>query len=336
MNSKVWLTTFGVVAFLVVAGTGYYAFSSYSQYQAAMASWDDKVSTIENLEKRVPYPNEDNAEAMKKEVDAYRSSVEALAATLNTYQRELNKTLANTEFQQRVKTRVEDFRAYAAENNFEIVSDDGFYLGFDAYSAVVPSQDLVPELDYELEAIDYLLRKLVDSGSKMMTSFDRDPIPGETGGPDKKEAGVLQKYPVRIRFQGSHDVLQGFINALANDRKFFYIVRVLKVQNENQEGPLKLTAEGGGAFSKFENPVTKEVASPELLAEWRAEGASEVDVEAKAKAAGFIKADQDARVLMGQEKLNVFVVVDISRVLSKEEQEALAPQPKAEAKKGRK
>lgn len=333
MNSKVWLTTFGVVAFLVIAGTGFYAFSSYSKYKQALSSWDDKVTTIENLEKRVPYPNEENAEAVKEEVDAYRASVDALAATLNTFQRELNKTLANTEFQQRVKTKVEEFRAYAAENNFEIVTEDGFYLGFDAYSAVVPSQDLVPELDYELEAIDYLLRKLVDSGSKTMTSFDRDPIPGETGGPEKKEAGVLQKYPVRIRFQGTHDVLQGFINSLANDGKFFYIVRVLKVQNENQEGPLKLNAEGT-SFTKFENPVTKEVASPEMLAEWRTEGASEADIEAKAKAAGFIKADQDARVLMGQEKLNVFVVVDISRVLSPEEQAALAPKP--EAKKGRK
>lgn len=334
MNSKVWLTTFGVVAFLVIAGSGFYAFSSYSKYQEALTSWDDKVSTIENLEKRVPYPNEENAEAVEKEAEAYRTAVNALESTLNTFQRELNTTLANTEFQQRVKTRVEDFRAYAAQNNFEIVTEDGFYLGFDAYSAVVPSQDLVPELDYELEAIDHLLRKLVDSGSKTMTSFERDPIPGETGGPEKKQAGVLQKYPVRIRFQGEHAVLQDFINVLANDRQFFYIVRVLKVQNENQEGPLKLTAEGGAAFSKFENPVTKEIASPELLAEWRAEGGTEADVEAKAKAAGFIKADQDARVLMGQEKLNVFVVIDISRVLNKEEQEALAPKP--EAKKGRK
>lgn len=336
MNSKVWLTTFGVVAFLVIGGAGFYAYSGYAKYSEALGGWDEKVSTIESLEKRVPYPSEENAEALEGEVEAYRSSVASLSETLKSFQRPLNTTLANTEFQQRVKKRVEEFRAFAAENQFEIVTENGFHLGFDAYAEVVPAQELVPELDYELEAIDYLLRKLVTSGSKTMTSFDRDPIPGEPGGAEKKPEGVVHKYPVRIRFQGSHDVLQKFINELANDKQFFYIVRVLKVTNENQEGPLKLTSDGGTSFARFENPVTKEVASPELLAEWQADGASEGDVEAKAKAAGFVKADQDARVLMGRENLNVFLVVDISRFLSPEEQAALAPKPQPEAKKGRK
>jgi hypothetical protein len=334
MNSKVWLTTFGVAAFLVIAGTGFYAFSNFGKYQEALGTWDAKVSTIESLEKRVPYPNEENAKAVEELVGSYRTSVASLSETLKSFQRPLNQELANTEFQQRVKKRVEDFRAFSQENGFEIIAENGFHLGFDAYAEVVPTQELVPELDYELEAIDYLLRKLVASGSKTMTSFERDPIPGEPGGLEKKEDGVVQKYPVRIRFQGSHEVLQTFINDLANDRQFFYVVRVLKVKNENEEGPPKLTPEEGGtSFARFENPVTKEIASTEKLDEWRADGASEADVEEKAKAAGFIKADQDARVLMGQEKLNVFLVVDISRFLSPEEQEALAPKP--EAKKGR-
>jgi hypothetical protein len=40
MNSKVWLTTFGVVAFLVLAGTGFYAFSSFSKYSEALDGWN--------------------------------------------------------------------------------------------------------------------------------------------------------------------------------------------------------------------------------------------------------------------------------------------------------
>ncbi len=333
MNSKVWLTTFGLTAFLVIAGTGFYAFSSFGKYQEALGGWDSRVSSIESLERRVPYPNEGNAEALGELVGAYRASVVSLSETLKSFQRPLNKELANTDFQQRVKKRVEDFRAFAGENGFEMVTENGFHLGFDAYAEVVPTQELVSELDYELEAIDHLLRKLVASGSKMMTSFERDPIAGEPGGPEKKPEGVVQKYPVRVRFQGSYEALQGFINELANDREFFYVVRVLKVQNANQEGPPKLSAEGGVSFVRFENPITKEIVSPDLLNEWRSGGGTEAEVEEKAKAAGFIKADQDARVLMGQEKLNVFLVVDISRFLSPEEQTELAPKP--EAKKGR-
>jgi len=333
MNSKVWLTTFGLTAFLVIAGTGFYAFSSFGKYQEALGGWDSRVSSIEALEKRVPYPNEGNAEALEELVGAYRASVVSLSETLKSFQSPLNKELANTDFQQRVKKRVEDFRSFAQESGFEVVAENGFHLGFDAYAEVVPTQELVSELDYELEAIDYLLRKLVASGSKMMTSFERDPIAGEPGGPERRSDGVVQKYPVRVRFQGSYEALQTFINDLANDRQFFYVVRVLKVQNANQEGPPKLSAEGGVSFVRFENPITKEIVAPDLLNEWRSGGATEADVEAKAKAAGFVKADQDARVLMGQEKLNVFLVVDISRFLSPEEQAELAPKP--EGKKGR-
>lgn len=333
MNSKVWLTTFGVVSFLVLAGTGFYAFSGFSNYRDALSGWDQKVSTIESLEKRAPYPSKENAEALEERVKSYRGSVQDLSETLKSFQRELNTTLVNTEFQQRVKKRVEDFRPFAKENGFEIAAETEFQLGFDAYANVVPAPELVPLLDYELEAIDYLLRKLVTSGVKTMSSFERDPIPGESGAPAVPPGTVVQRYPVRLRFEADHQSLQTFINEIANDRQFFYVIRVLKVKNENEEGPVKLSAEDGTAFSRFENPITKEVASPEMLAEWQADGASASDVEAKAKEAGFIKADQDARVLMGREKLKVFMVVDISRFTP---EEAKAPEPQPEPKKGRK
>ena len=96
----------------------------------------------------------------------------------------------------------------------------------------------------------------------------------------------------------------------------------------------KASADGGPSFDRFENPSTKELATPEMLAEWSADGAAEADIEAKAKEAGFVKADQDARVLMGQEKISVFVVIDITRFLGPDEVEK--PEPRTEAKKGAK
>jgi len=334
MNSKVWLTVFGIFALLVIAGGGFYTFSSYGKYSEAMAGWDSKVSTIESLERRIPFPNEENSGVLTKEVETYKTAVKALSETLKSFQRELNMTLLNTEFQVLVKERVEKFRTAAKEGGMEIIDETtAFQLGFDGYASSVPAQELVPVLDYELEAIDHLLRKLVASGAKTLAGFERDFIPGEVGGGEKQDSGVVHKYPVRLRFRGSHETFRKFINELANDRQFFYIVRVLKVKNEVLEGPLKLS-EAGGGFVKYENPVTKEVATPEKLAEWGQGTAPDADVAAKAKEAGFIKADQDARVLMGLEQLDVFVVVDITRFLGPEELAAQAPEP--EQKKGRK
>ena len=65
-----------------------------------------------------------------------------------------------------------------------------------------------------------------------------------------------------------------------------------------------------------------------MLAEWSADGA---DIAAKAREAGFVRADQDARVLMGQELISVFVVIDIARFLGPDEE--VRPEPKSEAKK---
>lgn len=336
MSPKVWLSVYGVVAAIVLAGGGFYALSSRSAYVEAMEGWDTKVGAIQSLERRVPYPKKENAEALAERVESYRGSVDVLAETLKSFQRELDTGIPNTQFQQNVKNRVEEFRKTASEGGLEIESGADFQLGFDSYANTVPAPELVPVLDYELEAIDRLLRKLVACGAETLSSFQRDPIPGEAGAPAGHENGAVHKYPVRLQFTGSHDALQQFVNELANDREFFYIVRVLKVNSSLQEGPPKLLEEQGG-FEKWENPVTKELASSDLIAEWRADGVSESEVAEKAKAAGFIKADQDARVLMGQEKLTTFLVVDITRFLNKEELDALQPQnQQSDPRKGRK
>lgn len=328
MNSKIWLMVYGIVAALVILGSGFYAFSSYGKYTEALSSWDSKVGSIESLERKTPYPNKENAEALEAKVKSYSDAVTALSETLKSFQRPLNTTLANTEFQQRVKKGVEDFRAVAKEGGMELATATEFQLGFDNYANTLPSPDLVPVLDYELEAIQHLLRTLVNSGGESMSSFVRDPIPGEPGGAEKQESGVVHKYPVRLQFRGSFDAFQKFVNTLANDKTFFYIVRVLKVKNEATEGAAKLTGgPGGSSFPRFQNPDTKETASPEKLTEWGYGTATEPELIAKAKEAGFVKADQDARVLMGQEKLDVFMVVDITRFLSPEEVKAQTPEP---------
>lgn len=322
MNYKVWLITFGVVAALLIGGSGFYAFSSFGKYSESLQSWDSKVGTIESLERRVPYPSKENSEALASKVSDYENIVGELFTSLNTFQRELNSALPSTEFQQLVKERVQKFRKYADDGGLEITDASEFQLGFDEYSNVIPPQELVAILDYELEAIDYLLRALVDVGVSQLESFDRDPILGETGASGDQASDVVHKYPVRLRFSGSHDSFQDLINKLANDTNFFYIVRVLKVSNEVTEGPMKLSEVSQSSLPIFENPDTKEMASYERLEEWGYPDASEADLAANAKAEGFITSSKDARVLMGKESLNVFMVVDIVRFIDPEEVEA--------------
>ena len=323
MNSKVWLTVYAILALLLIGGAGFFAYSSYGKYSEALSGWDSKVGTIERLEKNVPYPSEENVEVLQEEVDEYKQSVDDLLTTLNQFQRELNTSLPNTEFQQLLKKRVAEFRSFAEAGGMQISASDDFQLGFDSYSATLPKPELVPLLDYELEAIDRLLKTLVTKGAVSLETFERDLIPGETGSEREYASDAVHKYPVRLRFTANHGAFQSFINEIANDESFFYIVRVLKVRNQVTQGPVKLNAvDASTDIPSFQNPVTKQAATYEMMLGWGLNVDPPEEVEAKAKAAGFVSTKQDARVLMGQEMLNVFMVVDIVRFPGPDEQVA--------------
>lgn len=322
MNHKVWLTTFGIFAALFIGGSAFYAFSGYSKYSEAMGSWDVKVRTIESLERKVPYPSEGNAEALAGKKDEFEKSVLELFESLKAFQRPLDAQLANTVFQGNVKQRVQSFREYAKTEGMELLDDpQAFQLGFDSYATDIPKPELVPYLDYELEAIDKLLRQLVDTDAEALLTFERDPIPGEDGGAERQESSVVHKYPIRLRIRAKHASFQNFINQMANDEEFFYILRVLKVKNESPEGPIKLISEDGSTdLPTYINLETKEVASYAQLVEWGYPDTPAADIAPIAREEGFELNKLDARVLMGEERLNVFMVIDIVRFVSPEEQ----------------
>lgn len=321
MNHKAWLTTFGVFALLIIGGSAFYAFSGYSKYSEAMGSWDEKVRTIESLERKVPYPNEENAEALEARKDELDGAVQGLFESLDAFQRPLDKEMTNTQFQEKVVERVQQFREFAKEEEMGLLEDpQTFQLGFDVYATDIPKPELVPYLNYELEAIDKLLRQLGKSDAEALITFERDPIPGEQGGPEKQESSVVHKYPIRLRIQARHDSYQKFINGMANDKEFFYILRVLKVKNENPEGPIKLVADDGTTdLPAYINPDTQEIASYARLVEWGYPDSTSEEITAAAREFGFELNKQDARVLMGEEKLNVFMVIDIVRFVRGEE-----------------
>ena len=322
MNHKAWLTTFGIFAALFIGGSAFYAFSGYSKYSEAMGSWDVKVRTIESLERKVPYPSEGNAEALAGKKDEFEKSVLELFESLKAFQRPLDAQLANTVFQGNVKQRVQSFREYAKTEGMALLDDpQAFQLGFDSYATDIPKPELVPYLDYELEAIDKLLRQLVDTDAEALLTFERDPIPGEDGGAERQESSVVHKYPIRLRIRAKHASFQNFINQMANDEEFFYILRVLKVKNESPEGPIKLISEDGSTdLPTYINLETKEVASYAKLVEWGYPDIPAADIAPIAREEGFELNKLDARVLMGEERLNVFMVIDIVRFVSPEEQ----------------
>ncbi len=311
MNSKTWLTTFGLIAFLLVAACGYFCFTSYQKYYDSKVNWDSKVGTVSSLERKTPYPSKINVKELEGRVEDYENSVETLFKGLDKFQVPLNQDLTGPEFLDLFKQRVNEFRALASKSNFAINTPETFYLGFDIYAEDSPKEEIVPLLDLGLKASEYLLQKLVSSGADSLETFSRDLIPMEEGGPKKQEISTVHKYPVRMNFRASHAAFQEFMNSISNDPNYFYIIRVLKINNDAMEGPFIAVDEGFGPQS-FESQATGEPATQTQMEEWGYPG--EINVGAAA-AAGYVPSGNDARVLMGQEKLNVFMVVDMIRFI---------------------
>lgn len=300
MSPKTWLAVYGISAALILGVSGMFALTSFRKYTEAVALWESKLGVIEAFEKKTPYPNETNVLALAAKVESYKDSVVKFTAALQSFQRPLRTEMLNTASQGGMRRRVEDFRKAAEEGGLELATAGDFLLGFDLYANMLPSPDLVPLLEYQAEAIEHLLGMLVDSGADSLNVFERDPIPGEPGGAANVETGWVRRYPVRLKYRASFDSFQQFMNALANDREFFYIVRVLKVKNEATEGVAKAEVDSGVEGRKAGLP------------------SAEADDGAK-------EPKRDARVLMGQEKLDVFMVVDIVRFPGPEEEKSLNP-----------
>ena len=96
--------------------------------------------------------------------------------------------------------------------------------------------------------------------------IEREPLWPEMnpGQPDPEASAAVIRYALNVRFEADHPSFQKFVNALANDDQFFFLLRVLRIDNtsaagaRNNEGPDTL----GGLPEMYDNegnPPSQEI-----------------------------------------------------------------------------
>ncbi len=325
MKGNAWLAGYVVFTVLLLGGAGFYFFQGRAAYGEKFTGWDDLKSKIARLEKETPFPNEENAQNLEALVTDYDAKVKGLFDSLARYQKPLDAQLKDTDFTNRVlKEKLTAFVQLAGEKKLEIEKKEEFYLGFDAYKATFARTELVPLLNFQLEAVDHVLRHLAESGAERLVEVTREPIPGEVVNPAAPAADaskpathaapeVAQKFPMQVRFVSNHQTYVEFVNRIANDKDFFLILRVLKVDNSNPDGP----AIGGAA--PLDTVIWKNKEGVEATREQQealGKGTlGEADFFKAMEDAGWTRQRQDARIIFGQEKLEVLAVIDVVRFL---------------------
>lgn len=295
MKSKeqTFWTNFTIVMFLLIGGAGFYCFNSYSKFKTADSGYKALQIKAQKLLEADIKPNKKNLEDLNQTVADFEGEVDALHDALKKFEKPL-EPVRDQEIPNIVKDYVQRFTAQTTQAANPVALPDPFAMGMEEYLGSIPPQEAAPILKFQLDSIDHMLRIAVDNGADIIYALSRERTPQEDGKEDAEKTQLVTKYPVTVSFRTTHNGLQEFINQVSNDGEYFYIIRVVRVDNEMKDGPIKDSNRSNVVVNRDGDVVVEE------------EGGTTDDLEV-----------QDAHVIFGQEKLDVTAVIDLCRFPSR-------------------
>lgn len=313
------------VIIAVSAALGYLLFDAWSGYTATKENFI-AVSTQVNALRGSPLaPTEANLQAKKALVEEFATTVNKLGTTLLILQPKV-EPIKDIEFQAKLKTKVADVRKAAA--TFKMALPGDFAFGFDEYTSSLPkSEAAAAELSGYLDAVDDLVKLFMNSGVEMLDSLERSKLPVETAGaaqPQQRNAqqrgvqaqvatagGILEKSQISVVLTLDQGALQLLTSRLTNPSEMphFTSLRLVRIENQAQEGPLRAPAAPPSAAP----PPPPPAAAPPPAASGAGGAAAAAPVSEDILPPA--PAPPDSVPLIGQEKLKVRMEIDLVKFL---------------------
>ena len=281
---------------VLLGGSGFFLFKAHSDYSTSTGSYKRTKKDVEELMAKPIYPKKENLEALVKDFDEFEAKVDALHTSLQAFQQPLNDSIDPTQFPQQLRGAIEEFRAYAIERR--VVVPDNFYLGMNAYEEGIPKKEATGILNFELEAIQFLLRMIIDSGADEIYSLSREETPQERGEPNPELESRVVKYTLQVSFEIEHGGFQNFLNQISNEKEYFFVTRVLRIDNEEKFGPPR---------NVMKQTVVKDPETGQVVTEFP------TDSEGNIISGDKEYIVEDASVIFGNEKLCVTAILDLCR-----------------------
>lgn len=240
---------------VIIAGSlalGYLLFDAWSTYSEAKDSYLATGSQVAGLKGARLAPTDANVKAKAAVVEEYANVVNRLGTALLILQPPV-QPIKDIEFQAKLKNKIADARKAAALSKMALPAE--FAFGFDEYTAGLPkSAEAAAELSSFLDATDELVKLFMQCGVQSVDLFERStlpieglPAPTRPGNqavrqPQQPVApGILEKKQISVILTLDQGPLQLLVSRLANpsDMPFFMSLRLLRIENERQEGPLR-------------------------------------------------------------------------------------------------
>lgn len=321
-QNKVPAAILGVSA-VGAAGLGFMLFSAYSSYSTTLEQFDSVNNSLASLKSAVLAPTPENLATKQALVKEFTDASGSLSRVLNRLQVEVKPT-TDTEFQAKLKAKIADSRKIAAERGMGLPAV--YNLAFDRYTGELPkSGEQATELSAYMDAVDEIVNGFARAGVKQVEMIERSELDSEKSEPTKpaataKKAGppgrpgapapaapkLTERRQVRAMLTLDQAALQVLLSNLASpsEMPYFTVVRLLRIENERQEGPLRADM---NILSQA--PASPDAPAPVPVPVPTGDGAAATAPKPDASTAKAAPVDSVA--VLGNEKLRVFVEIDL-------------------------
>ncbi len=272
---------------VIIAGSlalGYLLFDAWNNYTETKDGYLGLGSQVAVLKGSRLAPTEENVKAKQALVDEYAAVVNRLGGALLILQPPV-QPIKDIEFQAKLKTKIAEARKAAAVSKMQLPAE--FAFGFDDYTSGLPkSATAAAELSNFLDAMDELVKLFMQCGVQSLDLLERSslaveqgqatppPQPNNVPGMQVQQqtaSAILEKRQISVILTLDQGALQLLISRLANpsDMPFFTSLRLLRIENERQDGPLRsdvrlpsASPDGGGAAETPTPAATDEIKPP--------------------------------------------------------------------------
>jgi hypothetical protein len=253
-----WLGTFLIAFGICFIGSLFFLFHSKGSSEDALGRFNEASAERARLENLDPYPTQESFRKMEDFLKNYSASLDKLKQDLHGRMLPA-PSIAPNEFQSHLRQAIVAVADRARANKVKL--PDNFALGFDEYTAGLPSTAAAPWLGQELAQVELLVDILIDARVDAINSLSRAPLPEEKtasgstpGGPRKPSTApapsgpkMLERGLVDVSFASSASAARKILNQLGTSGQQMFVTRTLHVRNEQDKGPVRESSPAAGA-----------------------------------------------------------------------------------------
>jgi len=241
-----------LVCLLIAGAIAYFASEAAATYQSAHDSLTSQINAFSSLQKKSPYPTEENLKILTESRDKYAVALSDLKSTISKMEAPL-EAITPQEFQDKLREGVDEISKSAKEKNIKL--PEKFFFGFDEYQAQLPSPEAAPALNRDFRVLQKLLQNLVSLPVEAINSLERaappevspTPTPTPPPTPKKSPSSTPSSPPpilstrFKLSFIASQEKTRAAINLIPKSEAFL-IIRSLAMENTKPAAPSKKDA----------------------------------------------------------------------------------------------